>query len=123
MTMLNAAIAEDKTANAPHLKIDELIYEYKVTGMKLHGISDVVPTTDLEEQRLNKRETFLMDKQADLLETAINSEIRTLDDARAILALWRHEVVESQSLSSLSASDELIESVCRFLNVEQVFQP
>lgn len=120
MPTLNSLSAQDDITivNTSRLKLDQLVYEYKITGMKLHAISDVVPETDSEEESLTKRETFLMDKQANLLESAVTSEIESLDDAKAILGLWRHEVIECQSLDSLSASDALIESVCRFLNVE-----
>jgi hypothetical protein len=120
MPIFNSAPAQEDIAivNTSHLKLDQLIYQYKITGMKLHAISDVVPETEFEEDSLNKRETFLMDRQADLLESAMTSEIKTLDDAKAILGLWRHEVIECQSPDSLSASDVLIDSVCRFLNVE-----
>lgn len=120
MSHSNVAITQNviENSNSTSLKLEQLIYQYKIAGMKLHAISDDVPATELEEKAFNDRETFLMDHQADLLETAVNTEIKTINDVKAILGLWRHEVIECQFLDNISASDALIESVCRFLNVE-----
>jgi hypothetical protein len=99
------------------LSLKQIVSEYKITGLKLHAISDIIPINAEEDIKLTRHETSLMDQQANFLEAAINTKIETIDDAKAILELWRYEVVESQSPDSLSTSDALIISVCRHFEI------
>lgn len=95
--------------------LKDLIAEYKAIAVKLSLFADAVPETRIEQKELIEKEVRLLDKQAGLLETALSRPVKNLDDAKAVMTLWHHEVVQSQSTDSLSAADELVNSVFDFL--------
>ncbi len=100
---------------APTTSLTDVIVEYKAIAIKLSLFADVVPETRIEQKELIEKETRLLDNQAALLETALSRPVNSLDDAKAVLTLWHYEVVQSQSADSLSAADELVNSVFEFL--------
>jgi len=95
--------------------LKDIIVEYKAIAVKLSLFADTVPETQIQQQEFSEKEVQLLDKQAELLETALSRPVRNLDDAKAVLTLWHHEIVQSQSSDSLSAADELVNSVFNFL--------
>ena len=99
----------------PVVSLKDLIIEYKVIAIKLGFFADNVPDTDIEQKALMKEELRLLDRQAEILETVLSNPIETLDDAKAVLTLWHYEVIQSQSMDSLSAADGLVNSVYEFL--------
>jgi hypothetical protein len=96
------------------LSTPEIIKEYQAISIGLSLLADYVPDTEEKYVELTQKETDLLDRQAALIETAISRPIRDLHDAKAILTLWHHEVVQSRSLSSLTAADELVNSVFKY---------
>ena len=97
------------------LPLKEIITEYNVIGIKLNLMADDVPETKIEQLEHIENETQLLDRQATLLESAFSRPVESLDDAKAVLTLWHHEVVQGQSEDSLSAADALVNSVYGFL--------
>jgi len=114
MTPDLASVNIDVVETTASLK--DIIDEYKVIAIKLSLFADVVPETRIEQTAQIEKETRLLDDQAALLETALSRPVNSLDDAKAVLTLWHHEVVQSQSPDSLSPADELVNSVLDFLN-------
>jgi len=99
----------------PKKTLKEIVQEYLIVSLKLLDISEMVPTDDATAKAIETKELALLDQQADLLNSALNCEIESLDDAKAIMKLWHHEVVQSQMPGSLSAADSLVSSVYRYL--------
>ena len=99
-----------------NLSTPEIIKEYQAISIGLSLLADYVPDTEAKDSDLSKKETVLLDRQAALIETAISRPIEDLQDAKAILTLWHHEVVQSQSACSLTAADELVNSVFKFFD-------
>lgn len=89
----------------------DIIKEYQAITIKLSLLAESVPETGEEQEEFIEQEISLLDLRAGLLETALLRPVVSLDGAEAILALWHHEVVQSQTASSLSAADELVNSV------------
>lgn len=93
----------------------QIIEEYQDVCDQLSAVADEVPETTDNIDALIERERDLFDQHARLLNDAMTRKIRTMDDAKAILTLWKNEVVGDQRLKSLSASDQIVLSVSKFL--------
>lgn len=97
------------------MPLKDIITEYNVIGIKLNLMADDIPESQDERTEHIDDEMRLLDRQATLLESAFSRRVETLEDAKAVLTLWHHEVVQSQSEDSLSAADSLVNSVYGFL--------
>ncbi|MDB2438702.1 hypothetical protein N9W89_08315 [Hellea sp.] len=106
---VNTDIAENVVS------LNNIIAEYKAIAVKLSLFADLVPETPIEQKEIIEKEVCLLDKQVGLLESALLMPVANLNDAKAIMTLWHHEVVQSQTAESLSAADQLINSVFDFL--------
>jgi|GEM_PF-5020152 len=109
MDTTNADLAKTVTS------LSDIIAEYSAIAIKLSLFADVVPETPEDQKESIAKEIALLDTQAALLETALSSPVKSLEDAKAVLTLWHHEIIQSQSETSLSAADELVNSVYEFL--------
>ncbi len=96
--------------------LSQIIEEYQAVCEQLNVIADEVPDSVDNVDELIARERNLFDKHAELLNDAMSMNIRTLDDAKAILKLWKNEVVGDQKTKSLSAGDQIVLSVAKFLD-------
>lgn len=101
----------------PQATLSQIVKQYLIVSLKLFNISEMVPEDEASANAIEKQEINLLDKQADLLSSALACKIESLEDAKATLSLWHHEVVKSQMPGSLSAADELVSSVCQYLDV------
>lgn len=95
--------------------LPQIIEAYEDVCEQLNTIADEVPDSVENVDDLIARERELFDKHAELLDDAMSMNIRTLDDAKAILKLWKNEVVGDQKVRSLSAGDQIVLSVSKFL--------
>lgn len=100
------------------MTLTAIIETYKALSIKLSLFADVLPETPDEQRDMIRDETLLLDQQASLLETALSRPVMTLDDAKAVLTLWHHEVVQSQLANNLNAADELVNSVFKFFQAD-----
>lgn len=95
--------------------LTQIIEEYQDVCNQLSAVADEVPETTDNIDELIERERALFDQHARLLNDAMTRKICTMDDAKAILTLWKNEVIGDQKLKSLSASDQIVLSVSNFL--------
>lgn len=95
--------------------LSKIIEHYNVISMKLSLFADAVPETEEEQQKSVQEEIKLLDMQADLLETALSRPVDSLEDAKALLTLWHHEVVKARSEDSLTSADEIVNAVFQYL--------
>jgi hypothetical protein len=95
--------------------LSQIIEAYEDVCEQLNTIADEVPDSVENVDDLIARERELFDKHAELLDDAMSMQIRTLSDAKAILKLWKNEVVGDQKVRSLSAGDQIVLSVSKFL--------
>lgn len=120
--MLDVTNANEAVQNnfAPSIvysrSLPQIIEAYQEVCVQLDSIADEVPEAADNVDDLIARERELFDKHAELLNDAMNMRIRTLDDAKAILKLWKNEVVGDQKVRSLSAGDQIVLSVAKFLD-------
>ncbi len=113
-----SAVDVDLVITQDNRSIKDIIDEYKAITIKLSLLADNVPGTEEENvEDLIKKEIFLLDRRAALLETALSRPVTSHDGAVEILALWHLEVIQSQTADSLSAADELVKSVYDYLKI------
>lgn len=118
-------ISQDRNATARRPKFSpsivysrpliQIIEEYQDVCAQLSEIADEVPESSANIDEMIQRERDLFDQHARLLNDAMSRKIRSMDDAKAILTLWKNEVVGDQKLKSLSAGDQIVLSVSEFL--------
>lgn len=120
--MLDISAANEAAQNefAPSIvysrSLPQIIEAYQDVCDQLNDIADEVPESADNVDNLIARERELFDQHAELLNDAMSMRIRTLDDAKAILKLWKNEVVGDQKIRSLSAGDQIVLSVAKFLD-------
>ena len=119
--MLEATAAETAPNDfAPSIvysrSLPQIIEAYQDVCNQLSDIADEVPESADNVDDLIARERALFDRHAELLNDAMSMKIKTLDDAKAILKLWKNEVVGDQKVRSLSAGDQIVLSVAKFLD-------
>lgn len=115
----NVISSKDGLTELKHRKsVNDIIQEYKIIASKLSLLADQVPHGDDIVGLVDTSEIELLDRQAALLNEAITTPIKSLDDAKAVLTLWHYEVIRSQNVDSLTAADDLVNSVHLFLNGE-----
>jgi len=120
--MLDSTAAAETANNdfAPSIvysrSLPQIIEAYQDVCNQLSDIADEVPDSTDNVDNLIARERELFDKHAELLDDAMSMRIRTLEDAKAILKLWKNEVVGDQKVRSLSAGDQIVLSVSKFLD-------
>lgn len=95
--------------------LTEIISKYQKVCDQLNEIADEVPDSVENVDSLIARERDLFDQHARLLNDAMKMKIHSMEDVKAILQLWRNEVVGDQKTKSLSAGDQIVLSVSKFL--------
>lgn len=105
-------------ASIETMSIHELIEEHKKVSDKLERVAEAKPSTAREMRDIIDHEAMLLDMQAEILGSALSAKPKNMEDAKALLWLWHHEVVDTQSPCSLSESDKIIVSVCKYLGVK-----
>lgn len=95
--------------------LTQIIEKYEIICDELHLIANEVPSISSNVDELIAREQALFDKHARLINDALNMEIRSIEDAKAIMKLWKNEVTGDKESSRLSAGDQIVLSVCKFL--------
>ncbi len=95
--------------------LTKIIDKYQHVCDQLNEIADEVPDSVDNVDSLIARERELFDQHARLLNDAMKMKIHSMDDVKAILTLWRNEVVGDQKTKSLSAGDQIVLSVSKFL--------
>jgi hypothetical protein len=95
--------------------LTEIINKYQKVCDQLNEIADEVPDSVENVDNLIARERDLFDQHARLLNDAMKMKIHSMEDVKAILQLWRNEVVGDQKVKNLSAGDQIVLSVSKFL--------
>jgi len=95
--------------------LTQIVEKYEAVCNELHLIADEGPSISSNVDELIAREQALFDRHATLLNDALNMEIRSIEDAKAIMKLWKNEVVGNGESPQLSAGDQIVLSVCNFL--------
>jgi hypothetical protein len=95
--------------------LTQIIQEYQDVCDQLCKIADEVPESTDNIDAMIERERDLFDQHARLLNDAMTRKIRSMEDAKAILTLWKNEVVGDQKHKSLSAGDQIVLSVAKYL--------
>ncbi|RKQ72135.1 hypothetical protein DES40_1472 [Litorimonas taeanensis] len=95
--------------------LTQVIAEYQNVCLQLNEIADETPESAECVNSLIARERDLFDQHSALLNEAMKMKVKSFADAKAILALWKNEVVGDQEIKSLSAGDKIVLSVSKFL--------
>lgn len=98
--------------------LKQVIEKYNDVCEALNKIADEVPNGTENIEELIAREQALFDEHATLLNDAMSMEVRSMDDVQAIMTLWKNEVVGDSQPCDLNVSDQIVLSVCNFLEAK-----
>lgn len=98
--------------------LKQIIEKYNDVCVALNKIADEVPTGAENIEDLIAREQALFDEHATLLNDAMSMEIRSMEDVKAIMTLWKNEVIGESRPCDLNVSDQIVLSVCNFLEAK-----